>query len=90
MRDEPLLVRALLVRQKVALRTRVPCVSASCEVRIPLRRGVVLVIGAVSMTLALIGLELGSRIGTHTGERSELLGGLVLIGVGIALATGVI
>jgi manganese efflux pump family protein len=48
------------------------------------------IIGAVSVTMSLIGLELGSRIGTKTGERGELLGGLVLIGVGIAVATGVL
>jgi manganese efflux pump family protein len=48
------------------------------------------VIGAVSVTLSLTGLELGSRIGTKTSERGELLGGLVLIGVGIAVATGVL
>jgi manganese efflux pump family protein len=48
------------------------------------------IIGAVSVTLSLIGLELGSRIGTKTGERGELLGGLVLIGVGVAIAAGVL
>jgi putative Mn2+ efflux pump MntP len=48
------------------------------------------IIGAVSVTLSLIGLELGSRIGTKTGERGEMLGGLVLIGVGVAVATGVL
>ena len=36
-------------------------------------------IGTVSVTLSLIGLELGDRIGTKTGERGGLLGGLVLI-----------
>lgn len=46
------------------------------------------VIGAVSVALSLIGLELGSRLGTRTGERGELIGGLVLIGVGIAIAAG--
>jgi len=46
------------------------------------------IIGAVSVTMSLIGLELGSRIGTKTGERGELAGGLVLIGGGIAVATG--
>ena len=46
------------------------------------------IIGAVSVTMSLIGLELGSRIGAKTGERGELVGGLVLIGVGIAVATG--
>src|SRR5215469_7515905 len=44
------------------------------------------VIGGVSIALSLIGLELGSR----TGERGELFGGLVLMGVGISLATGII
>ena len=48
------------------------------------------IIGAVSVTLSLVGLELGRRIGTKTGDRGELLGGLVLIGVGIAVATGVL
>jgi putative Mn2+ efflux pump MntP len=38
----------------------------------------------------LIGLELGNRIGAKTGARGELLGGLVLIGVGAAIATGVL
>jgi putative Mn2+ efflux pump MntP len=47
-------------------------------------------IGAVSVALSLIGLELGARIGTRTGRRGELLGGLVLIAVGAAIAAGVI
>jgi manganese efflux pump family protein len=50
----------------------------------------VIVIGAVSVSMSLIGLELGSRIGTRTGERGELLGGLVLIGVGVAVASGIL
>ena len=48
------------------------------------------IIGAVSVTLSLIGLELGNRIGTKTGERGELLGGVVLIAVGIAVAAGIL
>jgi putative Mn2+ efflux pump MntP len=48
-----------------------------------------IIIGAVSVALSLIGLELGSRLGTKTGERGELLGGLVLVGVGIALGSGI-
>ena len=48
------------------------------------------VIGAVSITMSLIGLELGSRLGARTGDRGELLGGLVLVGVGVAIATGVL
>jgi manganese efflux pump family protein len=47
-------------------------------------------IAVVSVTLSLIGLELGSRLGAKTGERGELIGGLVLIGVGIAVACGVL
>jgi manganese efflux pump family protein len=48
------------------------------------------VIGTVSVVMSLGGLELGARIGMHAGQRGELLGGLVLIGVGIAIGTGVI
>jgi putative Mn2+ efflux pump MntP len=48
------------------------------------------VIGAVSVAMSLIGLELGSWIGARAGDRGELIGGLVLIGVGIAVASGVI
>jgi putative Mn2+ efflux pump MntP len=47
-----------------------------------------LVIGAVSVTLSLLGLELGARIGKWTGDRGEQLAGLVLISVGIAIASG--
>jgi manganese efflux pump family protein len=46
-------------------------------------------IGAVSVCLSLAGLELGNRLGVKTGERVEYISGLVLIGVGVALATGV-
>jgi manganese efflux pump family protein len=48
------------------------------------------VIGVVSVTLSLLGLELGGRIGIRAGDRGELVGGIVLIGVGIAIAAGVI
>ena len=47
-------------------------------------------IGVVSVTLSLIGLDLGDRLGTKTGERGELLGGLGLIAVGIAVASGIL
>jgi manganese efflux pump family protein len=46
------------------------------------------VIGAVSVSMSLAGLELGTRLGAKTGGQGELVGGLVLIGVGIAIATG--
>ena len=48
------------------------------------------VIGAVSVTLSLLGLELGARIGGRIGRRGEIVGGLVLIGVGGAVAAGMI
>ena len=48
------------------------------------------VIGAVSVGLSMAGLELGSRLGARTGENGEILGGAVLIGVGIAIAAGVL
>src|SRR6516165_9743123 len=44
------------------------------------------VIGVVSITMSLLGLEFGSRLGTRAGDRGELIGGLVLIGVGAAIA----
>jgi manganese efflux pump family protein len=49
-----------------------------------------IVIGAVSVALSLLGLEIGARIGTRAGDRGEIIGGVVLIGVGIAIAAGVI
>jgi putative Mn2+ efflux pump MntP len=49
----------------------------------------VAVIGAVSVTLSLLGLELGDRLGARAGERGGYLGGIVLIGVGAAVAAGV-
>ena len=47
-----------------------------------------IIIGAVSVALSLLGLELGARIGAAVGERGEQLAGLVLISVGIAIASG--
>ena len=47
-----------------------------------------IVIGVVSVALSLAGLEFGARIGARAGRPGELLGGLILIGVGVALASG--
>ena len=44
----------------------------------------------VSVAMSLLGLELGSRVGSTVGERSEEIGGVVLILVGIAIAAGLI
>lgn len=48
------------------------------------------VIGAVSVALSLAGLELGRRLGAMAGEYGELASGLVLVGVGAAVAAGVL
>jgi putative Mn2+ efflux pump MntP len=47
-----------------------------------------LVIAAVSVGMSLLGLELGSRLGPTIGEYGELVGGIVLVGVGVAIAAG--
>lgn len=46
--------------------------------------------GVISVAMSLAGLELGHRLGAVVEARAEELGGLVLIGVGIALATGLL
>lgn len=46
------------------------------------------VIGAVSVALSLIGLELGARIGSWAPKRGEQFGGVILISVGVAIAAG--
>ena len=45
-------------------------------------------IGAVSVTLSLLGLELGGRLGALAGRRGEVLGGLILAGTGTAILAG--
>ena len=49
-----------------------------------------LTIAIVSVALSLLGLEIGSRLGGRLGRRSELIGGVVLIGVGVAVGTGLL
>jgi putative Mn2+ efflux pump MntP len=48
----------------------------------------VAIIAVVSVGLSLIGLELGSRLGTAVEHRSELIAGAVLICVGLAILLG--
>jgi len=48
----------------------------------------VIVIGAVSVAMSLLGLELGAGIGNWAGRRGEQLAGVMLISVGIAIASG--
>jgi len=46
------------------------------------------VIGAVSVALSLAGLEFGARIGRRAGERGQVIGGIILAGVGLAVGFG--
>jgi manganese efflux pump family protein len=47
-----------------------------------------IVIGAVSAVMSLLGLELGASIGNWAGRRGDQLAGVMLISVGIAIASG--
>jgi putative Mn2+ efflux pump MntP len=47
-----------------------------------------IIIGAVSVALSLAGLELGARLGGWAGDRSDQLGGVILVSVGVAVASG--
>jgi putative Mn2+ efflux pump MntP len=46
--------------------------------------------GVISVALSLLGLELGSRLGSRVEAWSEELGGAVLILVGLAIAVGLL
>jgi manganese efflux pump family protein len=48
------------------------------------------VFGTVSVLMSLAGLEFGARIGSRSGQRGEVIGGVVLIGVGAAIGFGAI
>ena len=45
----------------------------------------VLVIGAVSFLFAVAGALVGSRAGKYVGSKAELVGGLILIGIGLKI-----
>ncbi len=47
-------------------------------------------IGVVSIAMSLVGLELGAQLGKRIERDSNLLGGIILIAVGIAIAVGVL
>jgi len=48
----------------------------------------VVVIAVVSVSLSLLGFELGNRVGARLGKRSELVGGAALVIVGVAISLG--
>lgn len=49
-----------------------------------------LVFGFVSIVMSLAGLEFGVRLGGWVGDSGEVIGGVVLVGVGLALGFGVL
>lgn len=49
-----------------------------------------LVFGFVSIAMSLAGLEFGARLGGWVGDSGEMIGGIVLVGVGLALGFGVL
>lgn len=50
----------------------------------------VAIIAIVSVALSMLGLELGARLGASVEHRSELVSGIVLIAVGVAILTGLL
>jgi manganese efflux pump family protein len=50
----------------------------------------IVAIGVVSVGLSLVGLELGARLGERVERYGELIGGIVLLAVGLAILSGVI
>ena len=46
------------------------------------------IIGVVSFSLTVVGAKLGPLVGRAVGKRAELLGGLILIGIGIKILAG--
>lgn len=44
-----------------------------------------IIIGLVAFGLSLVGLKLGCRLGEKFGQRVEILGGLILIGIGLRI-----
>ncbi len=44
-----------------------------------------LVIGIVTATLSLVGILIGHRLGEVVGKRMEVVGGLILIGIGVRI-----
>jgi putative Mn2+ efflux pump MntP len=44
-----------------------------------------LIIGGVSLVLSVVGLLTGAKLGEKFGKRMEIIGGLILIGIGIRI-----
>lgn len=46
---------------------------------------VITIIGAVTFALSTLGARIGKRLGSRFGERVELLGGIILVGIGVKI-----
>lgn len=55
--------------------------------RVPVAVAVIMC-GAASIVMSMIGLELGGKIGTATGDRGEVVGAVALLCVAIVMAAG--
>jgi putative Mn2+ efflux pump MntP len=44
-----------------------------------------LLIGVISLVLSLVGLRIGNRLGATFGKRMEIIGGLILVGIGLRI-----
>jgi putative Mn2+ efflux pump MntP len=42
-------------------------------------------IGLITASLTIVGILIGRRLGAHFGKRTEIVGGLILIGIGIKI-----
>lgn len=49
-----------------------------------------IILGGISISLALLGIELGSRLGSKVEEYSEIVSGVVIIAVGLAIGFGIL
>ena len=52
-----------------------------------------LLIGVITFLISAVGVKIGAKVGNYLGKRAELLGGLILIGIGIKIVlehTGVL
>jgi manganese efflux pump family protein len=48
----------------------------------------VLMIGVITALISVLGLRLGSRLGEAFGKRTEIVGGVILIGIGLRVLMG--
>jgi putative Mn2+ efflux pump MntP len=44
-----------------------------------------LIIGIITFGLSMVGLFAGNRLGVRFGKRMEIIGGLILIGIGLRI-----